>query len=128
MAITVIVHELGHCVASWFFGLKVTRVGAGLHGVYIAHKSGPPLVNALIAFAGPAANLVLAAMSGDHGMAVCNVVVAVGNLLPFISHSDGSHIVNELMGTGAAAASSKYAQISKDDWAEVKFLLNMESR
>lgn len=86
-----LLHEAGHVVASVSQGLRVKRIGVSLKGVYVVRQAGTPLQNAIVAFAGPLVNLILAAiLSGDAALA--NLILAVMNLAP-LPGSDGRKIL-----------------------------------
>ncbi|TQM53739.1 site-2 protease family protein [Halopolyspora algeriensis] len=99
LALSVLVHELGHCVVALRIGLPVRRVRLFLLGGIseIARLPPKPRQEALIAAAGPVVSLVLAAVAGLGWLAlhptgaiwllvaqtcVANVAVGLLNLLP----------------------------------------------
>ncbi|GAA3356912.1 site-2 protease family protein [Saccharopolyspora gregorii] len=99
LAASVLLHELGHCVAAMRLGLPVRRVRLFLLGGIseISRAPATPAQEGLVAAAGPAVSVVLAAVTGlgwyavEPGGAVwlliaqtcvANLAVAAFNLLP----------------------------------------------
>lgn len=112
LAASVLLHELGHCLVSLRFGLPVRRVRLFLLGGIseISRTPPRPRQEALIAGAGPAVSLVLAAASGLGWLAlnpgdaiwllvaqtcVANFAVGVFNLLPGLP-LDGGRMLRAL--------------------------------
>lgn len=112
LVFSVFVHELGHVLVAQWRGYTVTQVQLDLIGGHTAHQSDntSPGSNALVAVAGPLANLVLAAIAlglwfvvpdGLGHMVVAsavwvNALVGVFNLLPGMP-LDGGHVVDSLV-------------------------------
>lgn len=90
----ILLHESGHIVVAWLFGVKVKKVGVSKLGFYTMRESGPYWANLCISFAGPLVNLLLAFALWDAlpTFAWVNLVAGVYNLLP-IPHSDGKRIL-----------------------------------
>lgn len=106
LGLSVLVHELGHCLAARALGVRVTRVRIYLVGGMSELSTLPasPRDEAVIAAAGPAASAVLAAIFGlligsvPDGtlawllvvlLALSNAVVAAFNLLPALPLDGG---------------------------------------
>lgn len=129
LAASVLAHELGHCVAALRLGLPVRRVRLFLLGG-ISELSRPPLRprdEGLIAAAGPAVSIVIAAVAGglwwllEPGgllwllaveLTIANAAVAVFNLLPGLP-LDGGRVLRAAIwsltgqrGTGTRAAAA----------------------
>ncbi len=112
LVFSVFVHEVGHVLVAQWRGYQVTQVQLDLIGGHTAHQSDntTPGSNALVAIAGPLANLALAAVSfalllvvpdGIPHMIVAsavwvNALVGVFNLLPGMP-LDGGHVVDSLV-------------------------------
>lgn len=112
LVFSVFVHEVGHVLAAQWRGYTVTRVQLDLIGGHTAHQSDntSPGSNAIVAVAGPLANLVLAALAaaalfvvpdGVPHMVVAsalwvNGLVGLFNLLPGMP-LDGGHVVDSLV-------------------------------
>ncbi|HEX2299343.1 MAG TPA: site-2 protease family protein, partial [Pseudonocardiaceae bacterium] len=99
LAVSVLVHELGHCAIARILGIPVRRVRLYLLGGVseLARRPANPREEGLIALAGPAVSVLLALAAGAHWwalrpgtviwllvaeLAVANAVVALFNLLP----------------------------------------------
>ncbi|MEV4319858.1 site-2 protease family protein [Actinocrispum sp. NPDC049592] len=99
LGVSVLAHELGHCVVALRFGLPVRRVRLFLLGGLseVARTPRKPAHEGLVAAAGPAVSIVLAALFGATVLVVpddtalwvlllectaANLAVAVFNLLP----------------------------------------------
>jgi Zn-dependent protease len=82
--VSVLVHELAHCVVARGFGLPVRRVLLYPLGGYSEIEKEPqtPAREALISGAGPAISLVLAAVGYELAKVVSNLIVGIFNLLP----------------------------------------------
>ncbi len=114
---SVVVHEIGHAVAARGVGARVDRIVVNLWGGHtvFGHSGLRPGSSALVALAGPAGNLLLAALGWLAGMLlepvamtmpaawllarallVTNLLVAGFNLLPGLP-LDGGHIVEALV-------------------------------
>lgn len=93
----ILLHESGHIVVAWMFGVKVKKVGISKLGLYTMREAGPFWANLCISFAGPLVNLLLAFALWEvlPTFAWVNLVAGVYNLLP-IPHSDGKRILNLL--------------------------------
>lgn len=92
-AAAIVLHELGHLLAAWVTGIRIKRVGISWKGPYIVRERGHDLVNACVALAGPALNLVVAVCCWNSGpqFALINLVLGISNLLPFVPGGDGQH-------------------------------------
>lgn len=112
LAVSVLLHELGHCLVALRLGLPVRRVRLFLLGGIseISRTPAQPRQEGLIAAAGPAVSLVLAATTGlgwvalnDVGAVwllvaqtcVANLAVGVFNLLPGLP-LDGGRMLRAL--------------------------------
>ncbi len=112
LAVSVLLHELGHCLVALRMGLPVRRVRLFLLGGIseISRTPAHPRQEGLIALAGPAVSLVLAAATGlgwvalnDGGAiwllvaqtCVANFAVGVFNLLPGLP-LDGGRLVRSV--------------------------------
>lgn len=95
VVVATLVHEAGHLVAALWFKVPVRKVGLHWQGVYVqrARTTGWPEV--CICLAGPAVNLMLAVVYLPCPLGLCNLVLAVVNLLP-ITNSDGTHALEVL--------------------------------
>jgi membrane-associated protease RseP (regulator of RpoE activity) len=86
-----VVHELGHIIAAEIFGMKVYEIVCSIRpwGIGVRHAAGTPIQNAMVALAGPTANLILFAAYLHHSdyNALGNLVFGVFNLV--FPHSDG---------------------------------------
>ena len=90
LAVTLLIHELAHALAAKRLGLKVIDITIWPLGgmARMEGLSGHPTHEALVAAAGPVANLVLAAVCafipGDvaHLTAMINLILGLGNLVP----------------------------------------------
>ncbi|MER7011351.1 site-2 protease family protein [Saccharopolyspora sp. NPDC000359] len=126
LAVSVLLHELGHCIVALRLGLPVRRVRLFLLGglTEISRTPPKPVQEGLIAAAGPAVSLVLAVAAGIGWFAmvpggavwllvvqtcVANLAVAVFNLLPGLP-LDGGRMLRALTwritgrrGTGTTA-------------------------
>lgn len=84
------IHEAGHALAAVSVGSKIKRVGVNKLGVYIVRApASTGFKNALVALAGPAANLATWALMLSFHIdgALAPLVFGLANLLPF-PHSD----------------------------------------
>jgi stage IV sporulation protein FB len=95
VAVSLVLHEVGHVVIASAYGVKVKRVGfAALGGYTVREFSGRRWVEAQSAAAGPLVNLllflVLSYVGGGvaHSVANANLILVIGNLIPF-RRSDG---------------------------------------
>ncbi|MEU6131447.1 site-2 protease family protein [Saccharopolyspora sp. NPDC047091] len=113
LAASVLLHELGHCVVAMRLGLPVRRIRLFLLGGVseISREPAAPAQEGLVAAAGPAVSVLLAAGSGlgwyamEPGGAiwllvaqtcVANIAVAVFNLLPGLP-LDGGRMLRSLL-------------------------------
>ncbi len=127
LGVSVLLHELGHCVVALRLGVPVLRVRLFLLGGYseLARRPAAPRDEGLIAAAGPAVSVLLALLGAagwwllEPGeplwlllaqLTVANAAVAVFNLLPGLP-LDGGRLVRSLVwaltgrrGAGTAAA------------------------
>lgn len=90
-------HEGGHALFAKLLGAKLSAVGFCAKGTYIKRRRLQGLSEIMIAFAGPAVNLVIAGLLWHQtGMlnwvAQLNMMLGVGNLLP-LKGSDGRNIL-----------------------------------
>ncbi|MFD9705661.1 site-2 protease family protein [Lentzea sp. NPDC059081] len=109
LGLSVLAHELGHCVAALRLGLPVRRLRLYLLGGVseIMRTPGKPSHEGVVAGAGPAVSVALAVLFGIGGFAMnsggllwllvvqvagANLVVAIFNLLPGLP-LDGGRIV-----------------------------------
>lgn len=92
IALTMLLHECGHLVACWSFGVKVKRIGFCWTGAYIQRERSAGWGEVTVCLAGPAVNLALAIAlwRWDSWAALLNLIYFVVNLLP-IANSDGTH-------------------------------------
>ncbi|WP_190823109.1 site-2 protease family protein [Saccharopolyspora pogona] len=112
LAVSVLLHELGHCIVALRLGLPVRRVRLFLLGGLseISRTPSKPTQEGLIAAAGPAVSMVLAVATGIGWFAlvpggaiwllvaqtcVANLAVAVFNLLPGLP-LDGGRMLRAL--------------------------------
>lgn len=113
LAVSVLLHELGHCLVALRFGLPVRRVRLFLLGGMseISRTPSKPSEEGLVAAAGPAVSILLAVVTGAGWFAlapggavwllvaqtcVANLAVAVFNLLPGLP-LDGGRMLRSLM-------------------------------
>lgn len=95
-----VLHESGHLVAAWLFGVRVKRVGVSWKGIYTVRETGSRSANITISLCGPLANLTLAILAW-HSLfhfAEVNLVLGLYNLLP-ISGADGKRVLGVLRAT-----------------------------
>ena len=91
------VHEYGHLTAALLQGVPVKRLGWRMfHGSYVLRERAPRLgVEILISVAGPAANLLTAAlMYPVVWFWSFNLVLALSNLVPILPGSDGARVLH----------------------------------
>ena len=148
LGVSVLLHELGHCLAARRLGLPVRRVRLFLLGGIseLTRRPARPRDEGLVAAAGPAVSLLLAAAAGavwlllEPGtalwlvvveLAVANAAVAVFNLLPGLP-LDGGRLLRALVwsltgqrrtGTTAAVVGAGVVALGLLWWA----LLGLES-
>lgn len=108
VAASLVLHELGHIVASMLLQVPVSEFGLCLGGAYNRRAyAGRRRDEAIISAAGPLMNLCLVFPSlllpviGKQ-LALCNIMLCVVNLLP-IKSSDGSRILDAIWGTNRVA-------------------------
>ncbi len=89
--ISLVLHELAHVAAARALGVCVKKVGLSWKGPYIVREAGSPMQSMMIALAGPAMNLMIAACLWPWvpRFAFVNLVLGVGNMMPLPS-SDGT--------------------------------------
>ncbi len=88
--IAIVAHETAHVLFALILGVKIKRIGINWKGPYIVRESGFPWQNALVAFAGPLTNILLACF-GPREWRLVNLVLGLTNLLPWWG-SDGERI------------------------------------
>ena len=90
-------HETGHLAALMTFQIPVTALELHAGGAVIRAALPGGRREALALAAGPAVNLLLAAVFWQpwHIFALCNLALAIGNLLP-LPKRDGGRIVRVL--------------------------------
>ncbi len=105
--VSLLLHEVGHMLASAALGVPVCEFGLCFRGAYncraVAERRRDDI---LISFAGPLVNLflvgtVILPVIGPE-LALCNFMLCVTNLLP-IPSSDGMHILRALFGPSRSA-------------------------
>ncbi|WP_439656528.1 site-2 protease family protein [Lentzea sp. HUAS TT2] len=142
LGLSVLAHELGHCVAALRLGLPVRRLHLFLLGgsTEIMRTPGKPSHEGLVAGAGPVVSVALAAVFGIGAtvmnqdgvvwvlvfqLAIANAAVAVFNLLPGLP-LDGGRIVRagvwavtgqRAMGTRVAVVGGIAVAIALVAWA-----------
>ena len=105
---SLLLHELGHILASAALGVPVCEFGLCLRGAYNCRSTAcRRRDNILISSAGPLVNLCLVAtmilpVIGPK-LAFCNLLLCVTNLLPLPS-SDGMHILRSLFSSSRPAS------------------------
>ncbi len=99
---SLVLHELGHVLVAVVHGVPVREVGIRFLGAFtIRQHSGSRMVEVQSALAGPAVNLILAAIltkiPGEpwQMMSAINLVLGVTNLIP-IRPADGWKVWKEL--------------------------------
>lgn len=99
-------HELGHLAAMKLFGASVSEIkfyGAGICILSEGTESLSKARRALVYLAGPAVNLILAALSGGSA-ALINLSLAVFNLLP-VAYFDGGRLAALIFGESSRVCS-----------------------
>ncbi|MGP4015736.1 site-2 protease family protein [Saccharopolyspora sp. 5N708] len=153
LAVSVLLHELGHCIVALRLGLPVRRVRLFLLGGLseISRTPPKPTQEGLIAAAGPAVSLVLAVVTGLGWLAlapggavwllvaqtcVANLAVAVFNLLPGLP-LDGGRMLRALTwrltgrrgtGTTAGVIGAGVVAAALIAWALVGLLNNAQDQ
>jgi hypothetical protein len=110
-----VVHELGHAVAVVGFGRRVRGMAIGLRGVYVDTTDmylGTREQHAIVALAGPAVTLLLAALGAvvacalplesvalPRAFASVGVAIAILTGWPFLLDNDGAHALGDLTRT-----------------------------
>jgi Zn-dependent protease len=97
-----LIHEAGHAIACLACGVEIKRLLVSRRGIGIVRAPSGPAASAVIAIAGPLANL-LAATALQHDFAFVSLVNAALQLLP-LANSDGTHFVTALRHLRATAA------------------------
>jgi Zn-dependent protease len=93
-------HEAGHILLAWMMGARVKSLGFCAKGVYLRREPTNDFSEVLIATAGPAVNLLLAAFFWN-GQGVLswlmqlNLILGIANLVP-IKGTDGRRILQTL--------------------------------
>jgi len=112
IALSLLLHELGHVLIASAHGVKVKRIGLAVLGGYTVREfSGRRWVEAQSAVAGPLVNLllflVLISAEGPvaHAVARANLLLAVGNLIP-LGRSDGRRLWKVISSWDSALASA----------------------
>ncbi len=108
-----VLHELGHLTAMILFGKEAEKISLGYFGIKIvtAKRFLSPCKEALIAFAGPLANLIIFAFlftANRKDYAFISLGLALFNLLP-ISMLDGGHIISAFFPDGKTGKSISIA-------------------
>ena len=104
LIICVLIHETGHILASYAFGVKIRSVNFNLYGarIELASSLSSYISEFLIAAAGPAANIVFGGIfvflqsSQNEGVSFFSLVnfsLALINMLP-ISNLDGGRMIS----------------------------------
>lgn len=153
LAVSVLLHELGHCIVALRLGLPVRRVRLFLLGGLseISRTPPKPTQEGLIAAAGPAVSMVLAVATGIGWFAlvpggaiwllvaqtcVANLAVAVFNLLPGLP-LDGGRMLRALTwritgkrgaGTTAGVIGAGAVAAALIAWALVGLLSNAQDQ
>jgi len=94
-----IVHEAGHYIMAQLRGVRVKQLGISWIGPYLMRERGSSTDNILIAFAGPATNLlffVWSVLTGDSISAASQLFLGVTNLVP-VAGLDGHRILQEFI-------------------------------
>lgn len=82
-ALGIVLHEAAHAIAARSYGLRVKGMRVRWFGVGVVRQAGTPAQNAAIAFAGPAANLLLAVLfARSPEFAAANLALGITNLFP----------------------------------------------
>jgi Zn-dependent protease len=122
--VSILLHELGHVFAARTFGIRTRDVTLNFFGGVARLERGPKTLFAqgVIAFAGPATNLALAALCGGlpsilpddapnvhamaYSLAIANLFLAAFNLLP--GHPfDGGTLARSLLSTKLSRAKAR---------------------
>lgn len=102
VTLCLVMHELAHVLAAWFFSVPVHGVGVRFIGAYTFRKyAGRRMHDVMIAAAGPLANLLLMYLSFwipkiGIFLAEWNCGIAVMNLLP-LPGTDGFRILKTIL-------------------------------
>jgi Zn-dependent protease len=99
IVVATIVHEAGHYMMAQWRGVHVKRLGISWIGPYLVRERGSSTDNILIAFAGPATNLLFFLWSlllGDSISAASQLFLGVTNLVP-VGGLDGHRIWQEFI-------------------------------
>ncbi|GAA0514462.1 peptidase M50 [Saccharopolyspora subtropica] len=153
LAVSVLLHELGHCLVALRLGLPVRRVRLFLLGglTEISRTPPTPAQEGVIAAAGPAVSMVLALATGLGWLAlvpggaiwllvaqtcVANLAVAVFNLLPGLP-LDGGRMLRALTwrltgrrgsGTTAGVVGAGLVAAALIGWALVGLITNAQDQ
>lgn len=92
VALAMVLHECGHLLAAARYGVRVKRLGVNWMGCCLTRERSQGWPEIAICVAGPAMNLLLAALfwQTSHWFALANLSFGWVNLLP-LPHSDGRH-------------------------------------
>lgn len=98
---SLLAHEAGHIVLAWMMDARVKSLGFCARGVYIRREPTHDFSDALIAAAGPAVNLLIAAFLWHNPgvlswLMQLNLILGIGNLVP-IKGTDGRRILETLV-------------------------------
>ncbi len=110
IAISLLLHEVGHLVGAACFGVRVHAIGVALLGPYIRRDPAQsPTVEVVISLLGPAVNFFLALLLSGAAhpllrfVAIVNACLVLTNVIPR-SRSDGLRAWNALTKHGETPA------------------------
>ncbi len=130
LTLSLLVHELAHALTAKRCGLYVQDILIGpLGGVArVENAADRPLTEALVAAAGPLANLLLAALFvlipggvGDAGVWI-NLVLGLGNLLPAFP-LDGGRVLRAWLARHSPLVDATRAAVAWANWVMVLGLI-----